>query len=280
MLPNSALPDADRRDTGPVVSPLPAAMTAALGDLLQRSGLRHVQGAVDDDFMRVLSKADGKKAGNPEFDPSLHDLSAADSFWLGCRDRNGDLVATVASRLLDARGFLESCRTYQLWYGDKIRFTEPLDIVLDRYDRLPSGATAFMGAAWVRPDWRGHGLSWALTRLGYFTAIRQWDLDWVAAMVFAGIAQAMMPGVNYGFPRSDLFATGYRVPGFSRQNLFLLSMTLYEALTLAADDLRFLIGNPGLLLDPGFGDQLRARRRSDPVANEAAQGVPVVSLAS
>lgn len=251
-------------------------MIDSIDRLFERSGIYYSRYAVDENFMQVLSRADGKKAGNPEFDPSLHDLREDNSFWLGCHDVSGELIATVAARLLNAESFLETCRSYRLWYGDKILFTEPLDIVFGQCERMPNSNASFMGAAWVRPDWRGRGLSWALTRLGYFTAMARWWPDWVIAMVFAGIAQAMMPAVNYGFPRSDLFATGYRVPGFSRQNLFLLTMTREEALDLAVGDGRFLQDHPRLVLEPGFGDQLRLRRRSSDYADD----MPAIRQAS
>lgn len=235
-------------------------MIDALAKLFERSGIFYTEHPVDEHFMQVLSKIDGKKAGNPEFDPSLHELDGNNSFWLGCRDRSGELIAMVAARRLQVDAFIESCRSYRLWYGEKIRFTEPLDIVLGRHDRIPTGSASFLGAGWVRPDWRGRGLSWAYTRLGYSTAMARWQTDWVLAMAFAGIAQAMMPAINFGFPGSDLFATGYRVPGFSRQNLFLLTMTRQEALELAISDHRFLTEYPHLLFDVTFGDRLRAQR--------------------
>lgn len=250
----------------------PSKMIDAVNRLFERSEIFYTERPIDEDFMRALFKADGKKAGNPEFDPSLHDFCADNSFWLGCHDKNGDLIATVAARRIEADAFLESCRSYKLWYGDKLRFTETLEIVIDRFDRIPSGETAFLGAAWVRPDWRGRGLSWALTRLGYYAAIEKWRLDWLIALVFSGIAQARMPSVNYGFPRMDLFASNYRLLGFSRQMLFLLSMTQPEALALAATDYRFLMERPYLAIDSGFGDELRVKRRgrTDDVAAEAA----------
>lgn len=244
----------------------------AVNKIFERSGILYSQETIDEDFMRILSSIDGKKAGNPEFDPSLHELDQDNSFWLGCRDRSGELIATVAARRLEADAFMETCRSYRLWYGEKIRFTEPLEIVVSQYDRIPAGSASFVGAVWVRPDWRGRGLSWALMRLGYFTSMVRWQLDWVFAMVFAGIARALIPTIDYGFPRSDLFATGYRVPGFSRQSLFLLTMNLQEALGLAASDHRFLAEHPRLLIDSKFGDQLRAQRaaRHDLVAAETA----------
>ncbi len=242
----------------------PTKIVEMLDRLFARSGLDCSQNSVEDNFMAVLSKADGKKAGNPEFDPTLHELTDTNSFWVGCHDRSGALVGTAAARLLDLDAFMDSCRSYRLWYGEKIRFMEPLDIVEGAVDRLPVGRTSFVGAVWVRPDWRGRGLSWALMRLCYYTAMVRWRLDWVMAMVFAGIARARIPTVDYGFPRCDLLASGYRVPGFSRQQLFLLTMSRLEALENSARDHQYLAQRPQMRIDRTFGDLLRARRLTDP----------------
>lgn len=257
----------------------PSKMIVAVNRLLERSGISYVEHPVDEDFMRVLSKIDGKKAGNPEFDPSLHELDEDNSFWLGCRDRFGELIATAAVRRLEIQTFMDSCRSYRLWYGEKIRFTEPLDIVFCQYDRIPVGSASFVGAVWVRPDWRGRGLSWALIRLGYFRALRRWRLDWVIAMAFAGVAQAMIPTIDYGFPRSDLFATGYRVPGFSSQSLFLMTMNRQEVFGLAEDDHRFLEDHPQLLIDDSFGNHLRALRLAGQNAVAAEVAIPIANVA-
>ena len=87
----------------------------------------------------------------------------------------------------------------------------------------------------------------------------------------------MLPAVTYGFPRSDLFATDYRVPGFSRQNLFLLTMNQMEASNLAFSDDRFLRRHPHLVLDSGFGHRLRSMRHLHDVD---AAGLPIIRKAS
>lgn len=215
---------------------------------------------IDEDFMQALFRAEGKKAGNPEFDPSLHDFDAGNSFWLGCRDWTGELIATVAARLLNAESFLESCRSYGLWYGDKIRVTDPLNIVFNSYERLPNQNAAFIGAGWVRPDRRGRGISWAMARLANYLALERWNPEWVIGMSLSGVTRASVPAVNFGFPRIDRFATGFRLPGFSRQLLFLLTMKRHEGVEIAANDLHFLEDNPELMLDSAFGGHLRQMR--------------------
>lgn len=240
--------------------------------LITRSGMSFTISPIAEDFMYALFKAEGKKTGNPEFDPSLHEFGVQNSFWIGCRERSGELVGTVAARLVQADNFIETCRSYRLWYGDKIHVTEPLDIVFNSYDRLPTHSASFIGAGWVRPDWRGHGISWALTRLANYLAVERWRPDWVIGMAISGVAQANVPTVNFGFPRSDLFADGFCVPGFSRQKLFLLTMTRAEASDIALADCDFLSCQPYLKLDPDFGDSLRVQRhvRNDNAPMELA----------
>lgn len=245
--------------------------------LFERSGLSCSVRPIDEDFMQALFGAEDKKAGNPEFDPSLHKFGAENSFWLACRNQADDIIATVAARLFEADSFLETCRSYHLWYGDKIRVTEPLDIVFDQYDRVPAGKAAFVGAGWVRPQYRGYGISWAMTRLANYIALNRWQPDWLVGMVIPGIARANVPTVNFGFTRGDLFANGFRVPGFSRQNLFLLTMTAQEASTAQAGDWRFLKDQPHLALDSEFGAKLRARRHR---VEDIAIPEPAIRVAS
>lgn len=239
-----------------------ARMNDAISGVFERSGVSYSEMQIDEDFMHVLTTIEGKRFGSPEFDPSLHDFSQGDGFWIGCRDQSGDLIGTLATRRLNANTFTDACRSYRLWYGEKIRFTEPLDVVCNQYERIPAGCAAFSGAGWVRQDWRGRGLSWAMTRVGYLCAMRRWQPDWMIGLVVAGVAKSMIPQVDYGFPRSDLFATGYRVPGLSPQTLNLLTMTQQEAAHLIACDNAFLRARPHFLIDSNFGDLLRAQRRS------------------
>ena len=247
-----------------------------INQLLAASDISYTNKPIEEELMQSLFMAEGKKAGNPEFDPSLHDFDADNSFWLGCTDRSGNLIATVAARLLNADSFVETCRSYAFWYGEKIRFTESLNIVFSNYERLPSRRAAFIGAGWVRPDWRGRGISWALTRLANYTALTRWQPDWVVGMSLSGVTQAGVPAINFGFPRIDLFATGFRLLGFSRQQLFLLTMTREEGAAVAAADLSFLESRPHLCLDSRFGDQLRAQRRS---RNDNASSQPAIRAA-
>lgn len=254
-----------------------AKVIGAMEQLFARSGVRYSKRPIDEDFMYALLKAEGKKMGNPEFDPSLHELSADNSFWLGCYDRAGGLIATVAARLIQADNFMECCQSYRLWYGDKIRVTEPLNIVFSEFDRLPARSASFIGAGWVRPDCRGRGLSWALTRLAYYFALERWNTDWVIGMSLSGIMKAQIPSVNFGFPRIDLFATGFRLPGYLSQHIYLLTMTRNEASNTAVADHRFLEGRPRLRLDSEFGSYLQARRHS---RSKETEELPIIRVAS
>ncbi|NNG04281.1 MAG: hypothetical protein HKM95_09300 [Inquilinus sp.] len=242
-----------------------------ISSLLGRSDFVYSVDRIDEAFMNILLNAEGKKWGNPEFDYSLHDLNEKNSFWIGCRDENGDTIATVAARRLETASFIEECRSYQLWYGSKIRFTEPLSIVLRKFDRVPSGSIVLVGAGWVRPDHRGLGLSWALTRLAHYLAMRMWHPRWLFGITLTGIFQSAVPIINFGFPQVDYFASGYRLPGLSAQDIYLLTMTRQEAIELAVDDSQFLAERPHLHLDRTFGQELKAERRKVAPTPAAAQ---------
>ena len=113
----------------------------------------------------------------------------------------------------------------------------------------------------MRPDWRGRGVSWALTRLSYLLAIEKWGIDWFVALVLSGVVGANIPQGNYGFSSLQLLADDFRLLGFSEQRLFITSMSVQEALALIASEIDFMAARPYLAINERFGDELRLQRR-------------------
>lgn len=229
--------------------------------LLQESEFSYFVEPINDNFTQTILRAEGKKWGNPEFDCTLHEFSERNSFWIGCKDRNGDVVSTVAARHLKVDSVIEESRTYRLWYGSKIRFTEPLDIILQDSDRVPSGSIVFAGCSWVRPDHRGNGLSWALARMAYYRAMRMWQPQWIFAIALTGIFKSAVATVDFGFTNVEYFARDFRIPGLGLQDVYLMNMTGQDAVALARSDIEFANSRPQLRLDRSFGDELKTDRR-------------------
>lgn len=249
-----------------------------IADLVGRSGIKHSLRPIDDLFLATITKAEGKKSGNPEFDCSLHDFDERNSFWICLSDDSSSPVGTVACRRIEHIRFLEDCRSYRLWYGETIRFANRLAIIAKADSRLPNGIAAFQGAAWVHPRLRGRGVSWALTRLANLIAAIRWQPDWFYGIAYEGIARSRLPIVSYGFPSIEHFASGFQVPGYARQELYLATLTWEELCQVAHSDSRFLAAMPELRLAKGFGDHLRHYRHTyDEAAVEIDQPASLAS---
>lgn len=243
--------------------------------LLERSGYQLAVGKLNAEFLQFQVKAERKKYSNPELDPTLHELSEKNSFWIVVTDEDNETVGTIAGRLCKIESFLPICEYYEFWYGQKIRFSEPLNIVYQEHDRVPNGAVAYDGAMWVRPDHRNRGLSWALSRLCRLTAVRMWNPEWIFGFGFEAVTGACLVTSNYGYPRSGLFATGFKFPGHPAQSIHLATMTVSEAVQGAVQDWHYLAARPGLLLNEAFADELRIRRR---IAAQEAQMLDAYAL--
>lgn len=239
--------------------------------MLCRSGYQLVIRNITSEFLDFQIWADKKKYSNPELDPTLHDLDEHNSFWIEIKDQLNKTIGTVSGRLCNIGCFLSLCRYYEFWYGDKIRFREPLNIVYEDFDRIPSGRSVYDGAMWIRPDHRNRGLSWALSRLCRLTAMRMWQPEWIFGFGFEAVTRAGLPKAVYGYRRHGRFATGFKFPGHPSQSIFLATMTAGEVMRSAAEDRLYLASRPGLLLDEAFANELRElRQRPDDERKTAA----------
>ncbi len=230
---------------------------------LRRNGYQLVVDKITDEFLTFQVKAEQKKYSNPELDPNLHDLDERNSIWIKIKDDKGDTIATIAARLCYIDSLISLCEHYEFWYGEKIRFTTPLNLVYDNISDMPYGSTAYDGAMWVRPDHRGRGLSWVLSRLCRMIAIRKWNPDWIFGFGFEAVTRAQLPRSVYGYPRFGIFATGFKFPGHPTQTIYLASMTNDEALRGAAEDWRYLTARPNFVLGRSFAQELKAWRQEE-----------------
>lgn len=237
----------------------PIHLANQLTNLLNESGYFVEIDSRMDRLMTEVLHAEGKKASNPEFDPALHDLSPGKAFWIRVRTGSDSTAAFIAGRLIETRQFLEFARSYRLWYGDKIIFTVPLQIVVDHDVQIPNGRIVFDGAMWVHPNHRGRGLSWAVGRLLRAIATDKWDPDWIFGLAYRGISQTRLPLYSYGYPRLDHFADGFWHPGYCPHELNLATITRQEICDQVIDDSAYLSDRPGLRLDRDFADSVRMR---------------------
>ena len=280
-----ALPSRLANQNGPAVriqenSPLQSSLTSDVHHImvddvfdliisvLDRSGYHLVAGEITSDYLDFQMRAEQKKYSNPEFDPTLHQLDRHNSLWLEIRDKDEETIGTISGRYCKIESFFSICSSYEFWYGDKIRFSEPLNIVYTHYDRVPIGNTVYDGAMWVRPDHRNRGLSWALSRLCRLTALRMWTVDWIFGFGFPAVTKARLPTSVYGYPHHEMFATGFKFPGYPPQSIHLATMTHAEAMLGVVEDWQHLNTRPIPAMGPEFARELRALRARE--ASEAA----------
>lgn len=228
-----------------------------IADLVRRSGAQvEVRPGVEG-FKTVAFAVEGKRSGNPEFDPDLHPLTPANSFWIRFREPDDSTIAFIAARLIQTGSLREMAVDRSLWYGDKIRFREPLDVVSNPEDPVLSGEIVLDGSMWVDPSYRGRAYSWCLSRMLRCVACDLWDPDHYFGFSLAKLAASRLPVYSYGYASIDHFAREYLVPGLPRCDLYITPLNRQQAKVQFAMDLAFLQSSPDLVLDRDFSQSLK-----------------------
>jgi hypothetical protein len=114
------------------------------------------------------------------FNPDYTELSPENSFWVCGEDERGEPAATFAGRIYYWPDTNLEEQAYAMFYG-----TEPgreCWVTAQAAKRI-SGVVFSGGAAWVRPDYRGHQLSRLFPRIGKAYASTRWPLDWAMGYV-------------------------------------------------------------------------------------------------
>lgn len=137
--------------------------------------------------------------GNP-FDPTLHDMSEDNGFWIIGWNKEGELVHTQAMRLYDLEGL--TLAEY-LDYSFHEFPPSGLDIDMDRSNYRPgpgarriAGKTCYHGELWVKGDdrYRGTGLPGMLARFALASCVLRWSPDFIFGFMpekyaFTGLAE-------------------------------------------------------------------------------------------
>jgi hypothetical protein len=123
----------------------------------------------------------------PMFDPRNGVIAEDNSFCILGRNARGEVVTANSIIKYDwpDTDFVEEATSLRLFYSDPERMRQPSEqcIVTSTRARCIRGRAAFSGAAWVRPDHRGLGLSEYLPRLIKAYAASQWSLDCIFGMM-------------------------------------------------------------------------------------------------
>ncbi len=123
----------------------------------------------------------------PTFNCSFNELAGDTSFCLIGRDASGDAVASHAGRLFDWRSgsFAEAASSLRLFYDrpERDALAGETCTVTSSAARHLSGMVSYTGAVWYRPDYRGRGLAFYISRIARAYAYAQWHVDYAVGMV-------------------------------------------------------------------------------------------------
>lgn len=160
-------------------------------ELLLRSGYTATQNHDMPRWADIVANAPRSSGVNPTFNPAVSGPFRA-AHWIELRS-GGELAAVAAMRLFECPdGYYELVRQGLLWSRPPGRKTP---IIIDRHGI--GGAIAHSGGLYVRPEYRGDGLSWIVTRLNQAWAMRDWALNAIYGLMFSGIHDAGLTA-NYG----------------------------------------------------------------------------------
>jgi hypothetical protein len=123
----------------------------------------------------------------PMFNPRYGVINGENSFSIIGRDSAGEVVTANSIIKYDwpNTDFVEEASSLRLFYADPEHMKQDGErcIVTSERARCITGQAAFSGAAWVRPDYRGRGLSEYLPRFIKAYAAARWDLDCIFGMM-------------------------------------------------------------------------------------------------
>ena len=165
------------------------------------------------------------------YDPELNDLSPDNCFWVSGVNDAGETVLAQAARVYrwGESSFAEHAA--DLVYGD--RGVKGPCVVDCPAAHEVTGTVNFGGAAWIRPDYRRHGIGGRLPRLTRAFAYASWGPEWLTCMIKRehvefGIAQA------YGYSGVD-FAIRFPGSGLGDADLALARQHSSELLQMVED---------------------------------------------
>ena len=138
----------------------------------------------------------------PMFDPKYGVICADNSFSILGRNARGEVVTANSIIKYDwpTTDFVEEATSLRLFYADPDRMQQPGEqcIITSSRARCIRGRAAFSGAAWVRPDHRGLGLSEFLPRFIKAYAASRWSLDCIFGMMAEAVEKrGLAPRFGY-----------------------------------------------------------------------------------
>ena len=150
---------------------------------------------------------------NTTYDPRYSNANSENCFWISAKDERDEIVGCVCDRVFRTDNFLDQIRNNLLFYDKKpIQRHVELDLVYPPNMQLLSGNVGHGGGLWVRPDYRGTGLSRYLPPLVRALALRHFDLDWNTVVTKNTANRKAMARDRLAYDQQYVCSVGYWPP--------------------------------------------------------------------
>ena len=108
------------------------------------------------------------------FNPERAELTPENAFWISGENAEGEIVVTVASRLIDLSGTSLAEQARAVWYGKDSG--QPCIVTAPVAWEI-SGIVNWGGSLWVRPDFRGRHLAYLMPRVVKAYSCSRWPIE-------------------------------------------------------------------------------------------------------
>ena len=163
------------------------------------------------------------------FQPSHGGLSEENGYWISGETDDGEVVVTQAGRVYYWPETTLAEEARMMFYGGRAD-AGPCQVKAAAAQMI-TGVVFFGGAVWVRPDFRGNGLSKLMPRLGRAYAAARWPLDWGISLVKPALVdKGVAKGYGYKHESRSLFFSGHQLGDLEVVLVYLSRDEAYEDL--------------------------------------------------
>lgn len=212
-------------------------------EIFDRFGVRMVVGSDFNEYHKELLKFRPHQPLGAPFDPTIHNMSSKNCFWVIGYDSDNRVVHTQAMRVIDL-----GSRSLADHMNADFRKYPPVGVDLDldasRYRPGPgarriTGKAAYHGELWIddkSEEFRGTGLSELLGQYAFLLALERFDPDFVFGFVARPVAHKGL-AERLGFMHNEPRAVNWRM---AESPKVLEGYMVY----MSNEDLHFVLGLP------------------------------------
>ncbi len=164
------------------------------------------------------------------FQPEHGGLSPENAYWISGETDDGEIVVTQAGRVYHWPETTLADEARDMFYGGRIDPKGPCIVKAADASNI-TGVVFFGGAVWVRPDFRGLGLSHLMPRLGRAYAAARWPIDWGISLVKPALVdKGVAKGYGYKHESRSLFFPGHQLGDLEVVLVYISREEAYEDL--------------------------------------------------